>query len=230
MTTTIMDTLLALALPERRTQISPLVPRTSALRRCPAQADAWSVARALVDLQAALRVEGPEHTRRVAAWTRALATSMCDALALDEDAIDSIELGAWLHDIGKIAVEDDVLHKPGLYDDHDWRRLRTHSAVGAAILRDVPGLEGAAAIVAAHHEHHDGGGYPFGLSGDAIPIGARLFAVVDAYDAMTRTGPEREWGTARPHEAAISELTSLAGIRYDPAVVSAWTRLGVRAA
>ncbi len=212
---TILDALLDLALPERRSAIAAHASRVLATQAAP-----WMTTCALVDLATALDVEGPLHTARVARLARR--TGM--VLGLAPDVLETCELGAWLHDVGKIAVPDDVLHKPGLYDDDDWRKLRVHSAIGARILEGARGLEGALEIVLAHHEHHDGNGYPRALAGDAIPIGARLFTVVDSYDAMTRMGREREWGDPCSHDAALRELRSLAGTRYDPVAVDAFER------
>src|SRR5688500_10535166 len=153
----ILERLLALSLPERRDSI--LLHASEALRD--PQPRAIPVARALVALAAALDVEGPRHTARTAAWTRATARR----LGLRGAALRDVTLGAWLHDIGKLAVPDAVIHKPGLYDEDDWRALRVHSEIGARLIEGVPGLEEAARLVLAHHEYRDGSGYPRGLRG-----------------------------------------------------------------
>lgn len=205
--TNLLSRVLALSLPERRDAIvehwrltDPASPRATA--------------HALVALAAALDVEGPRHTARVVSWTRAVALSF----GMRGHALESCVLGAWLHDIGKLAVPDHVIHKPGLYLEDDWRALRVHSEIGARILDGAPGLEEAAEIVLCHHEHADGTGYPRGLRGEEIPLAARIFAVADSYDAMTRT-VEREWGDPFSREAALADL-SLA--RYDAACVRAF--------
>lgn len=178
----------------------------------------FEIARTLAMRVSDLGCEGPLHTARVAYWARCVG----EVMGLRGEELDACELGGWLHDIGKIAVPDAVLHKPGVYDDADWRLLRVHSVVGARMLEGIPGMEGARAIVLAHHEHWDGGGYPLGLRKAAIPLGARIFAVVDSYDAMTRLGAEREWGEPRNHDLAMTDLVRLAGSRYDVEVVEAW--------
>lgn len=215
---TILSRLLALALGVRRAAILAHVSPRSPLHLAPRFADAAAVTRALVALSTRLDVEGPKHTARCSAWARAVA---CE-LGVRGAALVAIERGARLHDIGKIAVPDEVIHKPGLYDERDWEALRVHSDVGARMIEGIPGLCRAAGIVAAHHEHWDGGGYPRRLAGKRIPLGARIFAVVDSLDAMTRTGEEREWGAPLSGAAAMAELKALAGVRYDPACVEAF--------
>jgi HD-GYP domain-containing protein (c-di-GMP phosphodiesterase class II) len=127
-------------------------------------------------------------------------------------------LGGWLHDVGKAAVPAHVLDKPGPLDEGEWRVMRTHPAVGEAIVRRVPALRDAAAAVRHHHERYDGRGYPDGLAGAAIPIEARIVAAADAYAAMTA---ERAYSAARTPEEAAAELRRSAGSHLDPAVVAA---------
>ncbi len=134
--------------------------------------------------------------------------------------------GLLLHDIGKLAVPDAVLNKPGPLDDEEWRQVRQHPTQGVRILSGVPFLGGALDVVRHHHERWDGSGYPAGLRGEQIPLWARMFAVVDTVDAVTSDRPYRE---ARPLEAAIDELRQAAGSQFDPACVAAFEQLERRA-
>jgi len=162
--------------------------------------------------------ETEEHARRVAHNSRLIA----ERLGIDADEVRRIERGAFLHDVGKIGVPDSVLRKPGPLDDAEWQLMRRHAAVGAQIVSRVPFLRPAAALIVAHHERWDGKGYPAGLSGEAIPLGARIFAVADAYDAMTSDRPYRR---GLPHEVALAEIHRNGGTQFDPRVVAAFAEL-----
>ena len=126
---------------------------------------------------------------------------------------------ALLHDIGKIGIEDSILHKPGPLTSREWEVMRSHSEVGAHIVKGLTGLENIASIILSHHERVDGTGYPHGLKGDQIPMGAKIIAVVDSYSAMTEG---RVYKAPRTHEEAISELENNSGKMYDPEVVKAF--------
>jgi ribonuclease P protein subunit RPR2 len=130
--------------------------------------------------------------------------------------------GFLLHDIGKLAVPDAVLRKPGRLDDLEWALMRCHAEEGVRILEGVPFLDKALDVVRHHHERWDGGGYPAGLVAEEIPLWARIFAVVDTLDAITSTRPYRP---CQPLEAAIEEIRRCAGTQFDPAVVDALERL-----
>jgi HD-GYP domain-containing protein (c-di-GMP phosphodiesterase class II) len=130
-----------------------------------------------------------------------------------------IEKAAILHDIGKIGVADAVLAKPGPLDDSEWVEMKRHPELGHQIINEIDFLRDAAEIVYAHHEHYDGHGYPRGLKGEEIPLGARIFAVVDAYEAMTSHRPYRK---ALPHRKAIEEIVRNANSQFDPEVVRAF--------
>jgi putative nucleotidyltransferase with HDIG domain len=155
------------------------------------------------------------HSRRVADLSLIVARE----LSINGDTLLDIERAAILHDIGKLAVPDAILSKPGPLTPDEWVEMRRHPDVGYHLVRDVPFLAHAAEIVRAHHERFDGTGYPRGLKIDEIPIGARIFAVVDAYDAMTSDRPYR---LARHPEQALREIRHQAGTQFDPVVVAAF--------
>ena len=139
-----------------------------------------------------------------------------ERLGLTGDQLVTLSYAAYLHDVGKVKVPDEILNKPGPLTDAEWNEMRKHPDYGAEMLKEKDFLKDAAEIVRAHHERYDGTGYPRGLKGDEIPIEARIIAVVDAYDAMTSDRPYRK---ALPKEKAIAELKKNAGTQFDPRVV-----------
>lgn len=152
------------------------------------------------------------HSKRVTAYTIALARAM----GIPPSEIKVIARGAFLHDIGKMAIPDEILRKPGKLTEAEQEIMRDHCTRGYHILRKIPFLSEAAAIVYTHQEHYDGNGYPSRLRGDEIPIGARIFAVADALDAITSDRPYRK---ARTFDAAREEILRCAGTQFDPKVV-----------
>jgi len=158
------------------------------------------------------------HARRVARMSAFMAREM----QLSEDEVLQIEYAAALHDIGKIGVTDNILRKPSALDVDEWREMRRHSELGYQILNGIDFLRQAAEIVYSHHEKFDGTGYPRGLAGEEIALGARVFAVVDAYDAMTSRRPYRD---PLAREAALEEIARHAGAQFDPEVVRTFLRM-----
>lgn len=158
-----------------------------------------------------------DHSQRMAALT----DSLCQKLRIDENQIEAIRLAAALHDIGKIGVPDEILRKPGPLTSQEWDLMKLHPKIGADIIAPVAKLVNVAPIIMAHQEKFDGSGYPYGLKGEQIPIGARVLAVVDAYVAIT---DERVYRKARSHEEAIAELVKHSGSQFDPAVVDAFVQ------
>ena len=148
----------------------------------------------------------------VAALTRAVAR----ALELSADDVDVLVRAAELHDVGKVAVPESILSKPGPLDDVEWGFVRQHTIVGERILSAAPALVPVAKLVRSSHERYDGSGYPDGLAGEEIPLGARIISVCDAYHAMISARP---YERALPRDEAISELRRCAGEQFDPDVV-----------
>ena len=158
------------------------------------------------------------HAQRVAALTVALARR----LGVPEERLPHIRRGALLHDIGKMGVPDHILKKPGPLDAHEWEIMRQHPLWAYDMLKDIPYLQPALAIPLFHHERWDGSGYPSGLAGTAIPLAARIFAVVDVYDALTSDRPYRP---AWSKEKALTYLKEQRGKLFDPRVVDAFLEM-----
>lgn len=176
----------------------------------------------LTALSAALDARDREtegHSQRVTAYALVLA----EALGVSDQAMrESIEWGALLHDVGKIGVPDAILLKPGRLTDAEWEIMRRHPAIGHHILSDISFLQRALAVVLCHHERWDGSGYPRGLSGEAIPLPARIFAIADTLDAITTTRPYR---IARSFAEARGEIIRQRGTQFDPTIVDVFTTI-----
>ncbi len=157
------------------------------------------------------------HSLRVSAYVTTIARTL--GVESDSQAWEDMQRGALLHDVGKIGVSDYILHKPGPLTPEEWDDMKRHPDIGYAMLRDISFLTGAAAIVESHHERFDGKGYPHGLAGDEIPLGARIFAVADTFDSMTSDRPYRK---ALPAEVSREEIIRHSGTQFDPEVVQAF--------
>jgi PAS domain S-box-containing protein len=170
-------------------------------------------------LAAALELRDDEtgqHARRVADFAVALTRAIDPELAAEPD----LRYGFLLHDIGKIGIPDAILRKRGSLTEREARVLQMHTTLGEHLIASIPFASDLAHdVVAYHHEHWDGSGYPWGLQRQAIPLAARIFAVADAFDAITNDRPYRK---ARPVAAAVTEIERGAGSHFDPAVVSAF--------
>ncbi len=157
------------------------------------------------------------HTERVAQY----AVGIAKAMEFSQDEIQTIQLGAFLHDIGKLHTSDSILHKPGALTDEEWRLVKAHPVRGAQMLQGVKFLEKATDLVRHHHERVDGKGYPDGLRGDEITVGARIVNVADAFDAMTTERPYRSGLTT---DQAIAQLEEKAGTQFAAEIVEVMVR------
>jgi len=153
-----------------------------------------------------------QHLERCRVYGNAL-LSACGAVADYPDA----EYGFLLHDVGKVGIPERILNKPGPLTAAEWRVMRTHPTIGDQILQSIPFMTAATSVVRCHHEMWDGNGYPQGLKGEAIPFPARVFQIVDAYDAMTSDRPYR---ASLGAERATAEIQRMAGTQFDPEVAA----------
>jgi diguanylate cyclase (GGDEF)-like protein len=170
-----------------------------------------------------LREREPElhhHLHGVAA----LAAAVGRRMSLTAEQLDEVTRAAELHDVGKIAIPDEILHKPASLDEDEWDLMRQHTIIGDRILGAAPAMRPVAEIVRASHERWDGGGYPDGLAGERIPLGARIVGVCDAFHAMTTSRPYQR---TLSRDEALAELHRCAGTQFDPAVVEAFCALAL---
>lgn len=156
--------------------------------------------------------ETEEHEERL----KLVSILIGKALNLSENELHELELCAMLHDIGKIAVKDNILNKPGVLNDEEWDEMKKHPEIGYRIALSLPELNQVAKFILCHHERFDGNGYPRGIKGKEIPLMARIVSVADAFDAMTSDRPYRK---AMPKEEAIKEILKNSGTQFDPGVV-----------
>jgi diguanylate cyclase (GGDEF)-like protein/putative nucleotidyltransferase with HDIG domain len=155
-----------------------------------------------------------EHSEAVIEMSASVARTLgCNAVE-----VERVRSAALLHDIGKVAIPDEILHKAGPLSDEEWLLMKQHPVIGERILRVLPGLGAVARMVRHEHERWDGGGYPDGLAGQEIPFGSRVIIVADTYHAITSDRPYR---AAQPHDVAVEELTRCAGTQFDPEVTAA---------
>ena len=175
-----------------------------------------SIGQSLLGLANALEAKDPYtrgHSERVGRWSRRIAAG----LGLPPETVQTVAQAGLLHDIGKIGVPEAVLRKPGPLEESEWVLMRRHPVIGAQIVAPFESLAGVSSVIRHHHERHDGSGYPDGLVGDAVPLGARIVAVADIFDALTSDRPYR---AALPREAALEHLASGAGTWLDEDVVA----------
>jgi diguanylate cyclase (GGDEF)-like protein len=159
----------------------------------------------------------PHYRGQPSPLIASIVTVMARSLDLPENEVDRIRVAALLHDVGKVAVPQDILDKPAPLTSTEWRTVVQHPRIGQVILEQAAALKEAVPIILHHHERYSGHGYPFGLRGNDIPLGARIVAIADAYDAMTH---DRPYKRAISHDDAVAELRRHAGTQFDPELVT----------
>jgi len=168
-----------------------------------------------------LILRDPDNAGHAARVTE-IALRLAAAMDVSKPRIDAIKAGGPLHDIGKLEVDPAILDKPGMLDLDELEEIRAHPELGARMLHGIRSLRAALDCVLHHHERWDGGGYPYGLGGEAIPLEARILAVADAYDAMTSLRPYR---AARTREEALAEVERCGGSQFDPHIARVFLSL-----
>lgn len=162
------------------------------------------------------------HSERVAKISLAIG----QVLALSNDQLETLELAALFHDVGKIGIPDYILNKPGKLTDEEFNKIKEHPSIGVDILKTIDFLSQALPMILHHHEKLGGGGYPDGISGRDIPFESRIICIADSYDAMTSDRPYRK---GLPHEVAVKELLKYRDIQFDSAIVDAFLKINIEA-
>lgn len=174
----------------------------------------------ILTIAAVMEIEDPlvyAHCFRVAGY----AVTIAQHMHLMPAEVITIEQAGLLHDVGKVAIAGSILNKPACLTKKEYEKVKAHSVVGERVVRKIVGLEHLAPLVRSHHERYDGFGYPDGVSGDSIPLGARIIAVADAFDAMISNRPYRK---ARTITASARELELCSGTQFDPKVVQVFLK------
>jgi diguanylate cyclase (GGDEF)-like protein len=214
----------AKSLGRNRTYLFKAIDENAPVRRAPISAEHRAAATAIgrwasdtaTEALASVLAPQPHHRGRPSDMIASLATGIALELGLPHEEIERVRIASLLHDLGKLAVPSDILDKPTALSDGEWQAIGEHPRIGQVILEGASSLREAIPVVLHHHERFNGGGYPHGLRGNEIPLGARIVAVADAYHAMIHDRPYKK---ALGHEAALEELRANAGTQFDPDVV-----------
>jgi diguanylate cyclase (GGDEF)-like protein len=214
----------AKSLGRNRTYLYRAVDEGAQVRRAPISSDHRAAATAIgqwandtaTEALASVLAPQPHHRGRPSDMIASLATGIALELSLPAEEIERIRVASLLHDLGKLAVPPEILDKPTALSDGEWQAIGEHPRIGQVILEQASSLREAIPVVLHHHERFNGGGYPHGLKGNEIPMGARIVSVADAYHAMVH---DRPYKTALSHEEALAELRENAGTQFDPEVV-----------
>lgn len=215
----------AKALGRNRTYLYREVDENALVRRAPISNERRSAASAIgqwasdtaTEALASVLAPQPQHRGRPSDMIASLATGIALEFGLPPEEIERIRIASLLHDLGKLAVPTEILDKPSSLSEGEWQAIGEHPRIGQVILEQASSLREAIPVVLHHHERYNGGGYPHGLRGNEIPIGARIVAVADAYHAMIH---ERPYKNTRTHAQALAELRENAGTQFDPDVVN----------
>ena len=194
----------------------------SAERRAAAEAIGQWASDTAAEALASVLAPQPHHRGQPSDMIASLATGIALELGLPHEEIERIRIASLLHDLGKLAVPTEILDKPSTLSDLDWQAIGEHPRIGQVILEQASSLREAVPVVLHHHEHFNGSGYPHGLRGKEIPLGARIVAIADAYHAMVH---DRPYKTARDHQDALRELRVNAGTQFDPEIVNLFCQL-----
>ncbi|HEX7225084.1 MAG TPA: diguanylate cyclase [Candidatus Limnocylindria bacterium] len=224
----------AKSLGRNRTYLYRELDEEAPVRRAPISADRRAQATAIgqwasdtaTQALASVLAPQPHHRGRPSDMIAALATGIGLEMGLPAEEIERIRIAALLHDLGKIAIPDEILDKPTTLSASEWQAIGEHPRIGQVILEQASNLREAIPVVLHHHERFNGGGYPHGLRGNEIPLGARIVAVADAYHAMVHDRPYKD---ALTHEQALAEIQAHAGTQFDPAVVEVFCAIYDRA-
>ena len=214
----------AKSLGRNRTYLFRDIDEEAPVRKAPISAESRAAAAAIgqwandtaTQALASVLAPQPHHRGRPSDMIASLATGIALELGLPQEEIERVRIASLLHDLGKLAVPAEILDKPTALTDGEWQAIGEHPRIGQVILEQASSLREAIPVVLHHHERFNGGGYPHGLKGNEIPLGARIVAVADAYHAMVH---ERPYSEAKSHGDALSELQRHAGTQFDPEVV-----------
>jgi diguanylate cyclase (GGDEF)-like protein len=220
----------AKSLGRNRTYLYRDIDEEAPVRKAPISAESREQAAAIgkwasdtaTEALASVLAPQPNHRGRPSDMIAALATGIALELGLPEEEIERVRVASLLHDLGKLAVPAEILDKPNTLTDGEWQAIGEHPRIGQVILEQASSLREAIPVILHHHERYNGGGYPHGLKGNEIPLGARIVAVADAYHAMVH---ERPYSDAKTHEEALEELKHHAGTQFDPQVVDIFCQI-----